>query len=276
MHYVDEGDGPTLLMLHGNPTWSFLYRDMIAALRSQFRCVALDYPGFGLSSAAAGYGFTAAEHADVVEAFVAHLDLTDVTPVVQDWGRADRHRGRRASPRALPGAGGQHLGVAQVGRSRRDPVQPCARRPDRSLPHRAHQRVRRTDRAVRACPPNVDRARDAALHSAVPDAETRVPTHVFPAEITAAVPLLREANAASRDYGTSRRSSCGAPRTARSVRLTDAGGSMCSATTTPTCCVARATTSRTTPAMRHRGRSSTGGSASARCGRRSSGDADAA
>lgn len=42
-HYVDEGDGPTLLMLHGNPTWSFLYRDMIAALRSQFRYVALDY-----------------------------------------------------------------------------------------------------------------------------------------------------------------------------------------------------------------------------------------
>ncbi|MGA2165869.1 MAG: MMPL family transporter, partial [Solirubrobacteraceae bacterium] len=48
---VDEGEGPLLLMLHGNPTWSFVYREVIAALRGDFRCVALDYPGFGLSTA---------------------------------------------------------------------------------------------------------------------------------------------------------------------------------------------------------------------------------
>ena len=86
VHYVDEGSGPTLLMLHGNPTWSFLYRHMIAALRDRFRCLALDYPGFGLSTAARGYGFTAAEHSETVARFVAELDLTDWTPVVQDWG----------------------------------------------------------------------------------------------------------------------------------------------------------------------------------------------
>ena len=65
LHYVDEGEGPTLLLYHGNPTWSFLYRDVVAGLCDRFRCVAFDYPGFGLSSAAAGYGFTVAEHADV-------------------------------------------------------------------------------------------------------------------------------------------------------------------------------------------------------------------
>lgn len=194
VHYVDEGDGPTLLMLHGNPTWSFLYRDMIAALRSQFRCVALDYPGFGLSSAAAGYGFTAAEHADVVEAFVAHLDLTDVTPVVQDWGGpigivvAARHPKRYRAlvigntwawpksddrvatlfSRALGGPIGRYLierinvFAAQI------------------VPY-GHARRTLTEHEM--------------LHytAPFPDAEARVPTHVFPAEITAAVPLLREA-----------------------------------------------------------------------------------
>ena len=48
VHYVDQGCGPVLLLLlHGNPTWSFLYRRIIAELSAQFRCIALDYPGFG-------------------------------------------------------------------------------------------------------------------------------------------------------------------------------------------------------------------------------------
>src|SRR3954451_9029968 len=86
VHYVDEGSGPTLLMLHGNPTWSFLYRDVIKGLSDGHRCIALDYPGFGLSGAPPGYSFTAAEHAAVVERFVEALDLRDVTLMVQDWG----------------------------------------------------------------------------------------------------------------------------------------------------------------------------------------------
>jgi haloalkane dehalogenase len=86
VHYVDEGSGPTLLLLHGNPTWSFLYREIINGLRERFRCVAVDYPGFGLSRAAPGYGFTPAEHAGVVEQLVLELDLRDVTMMVQDWG----------------------------------------------------------------------------------------------------------------------------------------------------------------------------------------------
>lgn len=86
VHYVDEGSGPALLMLHGNPTWSFLYRGIIQRLRDRFRCVALDYPGFGLSTAAPGYDFRPATHARIVEQFVLGLDLRELTPVMQDWG----------------------------------------------------------------------------------------------------------------------------------------------------------------------------------------------
>ena len=86
VHHVDEGDGPPLLMLHGNPTWSFLYRGIIAGLRDRFRCVALDLPGFGLSPAPAGFGFRAAEHARVVAAAVEALDLDGYVLMGQDWG----------------------------------------------------------------------------------------------------------------------------------------------------------------------------------------------
>ncbi|MBF6062317.1 alpha/beta fold hydrolase [Nocardia terpenica] len=86
VHYVDEGSGPTLLFLHGNPTWSFLWRDVIRALRDDFRCVALDYPGFGLSTPMPGYRYLPEEHADVVTGFVDSLGLEGVTLVGQDWG----------------------------------------------------------------------------------------------------------------------------------------------------------------------------------------------
>ncbi|MEV0367324.1 alpha/beta fold hydrolase [Nocardia fusca] len=86
VHYVDEGSGPTLLFLHGNPTWSFLWRDVIRALRDDFRCIALDYPGFGLSTAKPGYRYLPEEHADVVTGFVDALGLEGATLVGQDWG----------------------------------------------------------------------------------------------------------------------------------------------------------------------------------------------
>ncbi len=86
VHYVDEGEGPTLLLLHANPLWSFYFRNVIRSLQSRFRCVALDYPGYGLSRAGAGYGFRVEDHARVVERFVRDLDLTDVTLLVHDSG----------------------------------------------------------------------------------------------------------------------------------------------------------------------------------------------
>lgn len=86
IHYVDEGSGPVLLFLHGNPTWSFDYRKVIEALRPDFRCIAVDYPGFGLSSAAPGYRYLPTEHTQVISAFVDALALSGVTLVVHDWG----------------------------------------------------------------------------------------------------------------------------------------------------------------------------------------------
>ncbi|HUH07218.1 MAG TPA: alpha/beta fold hydrolase [Egibacteraceae bacterium] len=86
VHYVDEGQGPVLLMLHGNPTWSFLYRNIIQGLRGRFRCIAVDYPGFGLSTAAPGYTFTPDEHAEVVQRLMAGLGLSAVTLFLHDWG----------------------------------------------------------------------------------------------------------------------------------------------------------------------------------------------
>lgn len=86
VHYVDEGQGPILLMLHGNPTWSFLYRNLIHDLSQDFRCIAPDYPGFGLSKHGSTYDFTPASHAGVIEDFIRKLDLTAITLIVQDWG----------------------------------------------------------------------------------------------------------------------------------------------------------------------------------------------
>ncbi len=86
VHYVDEGSGPTLLFLHGNPTWSFDYSAVITLLREDFRCVAVDYPGFGLSTAAPGYRYLPAEHAAVIGGFVDALGLSNITLVGHDWG----------------------------------------------------------------------------------------------------------------------------------------------------------------------------------------------
>ncbi len=69
------------------PTWSFVYRDGIASLRDEFRCVAVDFPGFGLSTAGPGYGYLPVEHVEVLTAFIDALGgLTGVTLVAHDWG----------------------------------------------------------------------------------------------------------------------------------------------------------------------------------------------
>lgn len=86
VHYIDEGTGPPLLLLHGNPTWSFLYRDIVRGLAPRFRCIAPDYPGFGLSRAPAGYDFTPAAHARIVEQFLLARELSGVALMVHDWG----------------------------------------------------------------------------------------------------------------------------------------------------------------------------------------------
>jgi haloalkane dehalogenase len=85
IHYVDEGRGRPILLCHGNPTWSFLYRKLIRAL-GDFRCIAVDCPGHGLSTHPDAYGYTAGEHAAAIRAVVRHLDLRDLIVLGQDWG----------------------------------------------------------------------------------------------------------------------------------------------------------------------------------------------
>ncbi|MDH4339586.1 MAG: haloalkane dehalogenase [Thermoleophilia bacterium] len=87
MHYVDEGAGNPVLLLHGEPTWAYLYRKMIPPLAEAARVVAPDYFGFGRSDKPTriedySYDF----HYSSIERFVDELDLHDVTVVVQDWG----------------------------------------------------------------------------------------------------------------------------------------------------------------------------------------------
>lgn len=90
MHYVDEGpaDAPVALLMHGMPTWSYLYRNMIPGLRAAgYRCVAPDHVGFGRSDKVADPSwYNIARHTDNITRLVEHLDLTNVSLFVQDWG----------------------------------------------------------------------------------------------------------------------------------------------------------------------------------------------
>jgi haloalkane dehalogenase len=86
VHYVDEGRGPVLLFLPGAPNWSFFYRRFIEALRDEFRCVAVDYPGFGLSSIDASQTPTVPGLSRFVERFVETLGLRDILLVAGDAG----------------------------------------------------------------------------------------------------------------------------------------------------------------------------------------------
>src|SRR5690554_3076850 len=79
MHYVDEGSGPTLLMLHGNPTWSFFYRELIKGLRDRYRVIAPDHIGCGLSDKPADYPYALPFHIENVHSLIEHLQLRDVT-----------------------------------------------------------------------------------------------------------------------------------------------------------------------------------------------------
>tara|TARA_R110002050_G_scaffold202591_1_gene337777 strand:- start:7882 stop:8367 length:486 start_codon:yes stop_codon:yes gene_type:complete len=86
MHYVDEGKGEILLFIHGTPTWSFLYRDMIKELSKDYRCIAIDHMGFGLSQKRDSVAATPEWHAQNLSEFINKLDLKDVTLVVHDFG----------------------------------------------------------------------------------------------------------------------------------------------------------------------------------------------
>ena len=87
MHYLDEGEGDPVLCLHGEPTWSFLYRKMVPGLTAAARVIAPDYFGFGRSDKPEDAGwYTFDRHCASIRRLVEQLDLRRVTVVVQDWG----------------------------------------------------------------------------------------------------------------------------------------------------------------------------------------------
>lgn len=88
MHFVDEGSGDPLLFVHGNPTWSFAWRNLILRFRDRYRCVALDHLGCGLSDKPKSYPYDLRHHIDNLCGLMIDLDLRNITLIVHDWGGA--------------------------------------------------------------------------------------------------------------------------------------------------------------------------------------------
>ncbi len=86
LHYVDEGSGQPVVMVHGNPAWSFLYRDLVKRLRVGYRCIAVDHLGFGLSGKPEEWSYLPEDHGANLTALIDGLGLKNITLVVQDWG----------------------------------------------------------------------------------------------------------------------------------------------------------------------------------------------
>lgn len=87
IHYIDEGEGEVILCVHGEPTWSYLYRKMIPRLAGNCRVVAMDFVGFGRSDKFTEPDeYTTPMHCDTLIQFIDKLSLHDITLVVHDWG----------------------------------------------------------------------------------------------------------------------------------------------------------------------------------------------
>jgi haloalkane dehalogenase len=86
LHYVDEGQGEPILLVHGTPSWSFEFRHLIGELATARRCIAFDHLGFGLSERPAAFGYRPEDHARVFADFVTALGLERFTLVVHDFG----------------------------------------------------------------------------------------------------------------------------------------------------------------------------------------------
>jgi haloalkane dehalogenase len=84
--YVDEGQGSPIVMVHGTPTWSFLYRHLIRELKGRYRCVAPDHLGFGLSDRPRSWSYRPEDQAHTLARLIDSLALKDLTLVVHDYG----------------------------------------------------------------------------------------------------------------------------------------------------------------------------------------------
>lgn len=88
LHYIDEGEGDPVLMVHGNPTWSFYYRELAKELKAGNRVVVPDHIGCGLSDKPENYEYTLENRINDLEKLVMFLDLKNITLIVHDWGGA--------------------------------------------------------------------------------------------------------------------------------------------------------------------------------------------
>lgn len=88
IHYVDEGKGQPILMLHGNPTWSFYYRNLIQMFSPKFRTIVPDHMGCGLSDKPQDYEYTLENHIQNAYKLIRFLDLKKIILIVHDWGGA--------------------------------------------------------------------------------------------------------------------------------------------------------------------------------------------
>ena len=84
--YIDEGSGETLLFVHGTPSWSFDFRKVIKVLQNEFRCIAIDHIGFGLSDKPKEYDYSTQNHVHTLEDFILRKDLRDITLILHDFG----------------------------------------------------------------------------------------------------------------------------------------------------------------------------------------------
>jgi haloalkane dehalogenase len=203
LHYVDEGRGPAILMCHGNPTWSFLYRQLIRTLQGTFRCIAVDYLGFGLSDRPPGYGYTPAEHAGVVGELVRELDLKELIVMGHDWGGPIGLSVATADPERIAGL--------VLGNTWFWPSDRRARAFSRVMSTAPMQRaiLKRKLFVERILPSGIVRKLTAEemdhYRRVQPTPEARVGVARFPREIIAARPLLSElAESVPRQLGDKR------------------------------------------------------------------------
>jgi pimeloyl-ACP methyl ester carboxylesterase len=86
LHYIDEGKGETLLFIHGTPSWSFDFRHLVKDLSRDFRCIAIDHIGFGLSDKPREYDYSTITHSETLKKFIEQRELKNITLVVHDFG----------------------------------------------------------------------------------------------------------------------------------------------------------------------------------------------
>lgn len=86
IHYIDEGEGDPVVMVHGNPGWSFEFRNIIKEMSKTHRCIAVDHIGFGLSDKPSDFDYLPKSHAKNFELFMNRLNLQNITMTFNDWG----------------------------------------------------------------------------------------------------------------------------------------------------------------------------------------------